>query len=227
MEVADDDTAGGLALLYAPAWSDISQDTPAWVLVDEGLARAPVPPPPARVYMSREHQTLLGPDPPDPPAAAPGGRRWAARGGVPPALEQELRRVLSENPVAAAEADAILPVPLHWRRLLARRYNQSALLGAAIARLSGVPMETGWLLRRRATPSQAGQSARSRKRNVAGAFHVPERSRVEGRRLVLVDDVFTTGATATACARTLKRAGAAHVSVMTLCRVVRSTDPTI
>ena len=142
-------------------------------------------------------------------------------------IDQFARWMIAAGRDGLDGADAILPVPLHWRRLLARRYNQSALLGAAIARLSGVPMETGWLLRRRATPSQARQSARSRKRNVAGAFHVPERSRVEGRRLVLVDDVFTTGATATACARTLKRAGAAHVSVMTLCRVVRSTDPTI
>ena len=124
-------------------------------------------------------------------------------------------------------ADALLPVPLHWRRLLARRYNQSALLGAALSRHTGVPLETETLLRRRATPSQAGQSARSRRRNVAGAFRVPDRERVAGRRLVVIDDVFTTGATATACARALKRAGAAHVSVMTLCRVVRASDPTI
>lgn len=124
-------------------------------------------------------------------------------------------------------ADAILPVPLHWRRLLARRYNQSALLGRALSRLTGIPLETGLLLRRRATPSQAGRSARSRRRNVAGAFHVPSADAVAGRQLVLVDDVFTTGATATACARALKRNGAARVSVMTLCRVVRSADPTI
>jgi len=124
-------------------------------------------------------------------------------------------------------ADALVPVPLHWRRLLARRYNQSALLGAALAKRAGVSLETELLLRRRATSSQAGHSARSRKRNVAGAFRVPDRGAVEGRRLVLVDDVFRTGATATACARALKRAGAADVSVMTLCRVVRSADPTI
>ena len=122
---------------------------------------------------------------------------------------------------------AILPVPLHWRRLLARRYNQSALLGRALSRLTGLPFEADLLLRRRATPSQAGQSARSRRRNVAGAFLVPDRERVRGRALILVDDVFTTGATASACARQLKRAGAERVYVMTLCRVVRPGDPTI
>ncbi|WP_300540543.1 ComF family protein [Maricaulis sp.] len=126
-----------------------------------------------------------------------------------------------------ADADVILPVPLHWRRLWSRRYNQSALLGRALSARTGLPMETDRLLRKRATPSQAGQSAKSRKRNVAGAFVVPDRNSVQGRRFVLIDDVFTTGATATACARALKRAGAVRVYVMTLCRVVRTSDPTI
>lgn len=125
------------------------------------------------------------------------------------------------------DAEAILPVPLHWRRLLARRYNQSALLGRALSRVTGLPLETDLIVRRRATPSQAGQSARSRRRNVAGAFAVTDRERAKDRVFVLVDDVFTTGATATACARQLKRAGAARVYVMTLCRVVRPGDPTI
>ena len=124
-------------------------------------------------------------------------------------------------------ADALLPVPLHWRRLIARRYNQSALLGQALARESGLPLWTDVLLRRRATPSQAGRTARMRKRNVAAAFHVPDRKRVAGRNLVLVDDVITTGATVSACAYQLKRAGAASVRVVALCRVVRETDPTI
>ena len=126
-----------------------------------------------------------------------------------------------------ADADAIVPVPLHWRRLVARRYNQSALLGAALARQTGLPMETGLLLRGKATPSQAGRSAGARRRNVAGAFRIADGAAVEGRRLVLVDDVFTTGATVSACAKRLKRAGAARVCVMTLCRVVRAGDPTI
>ncbi|WP_323761625.1 ComF family protein [Maricaulis sp.] len=124
-------------------------------------------------------------------------------------------------------ADAIIPVPLHWRRLIARRYNQSTLLARALSRCSGVDVWTDVLLRRRATPSQAGRTARLRRRNVAAAFTVPDRSAVAGRHLVLVDDVITTGATVSACAYQLKRAGAASVRVVALCRVVRETDPTV
>ena len=124
-------------------------------------------------------------------------------------------------------ADYILPVPLHWRRLLARRYNQSALLGRALSQHTGIPMQAGWLLRSRATPSQAGKSVLSRRRNMAGAFRVSLGHRLDGCHVVLVDDVFTTGATASACARQLRRAGAALVTVVTLCRVVRASDPTM
>ena len=126
-----------------------------------------------------------------------------------------------------AQADALVPVPLHWRRLFARRYNQSALLAGAMSRVTGLPVLADALLRARATPSQAGQSAGSRRRNVAGAFRVVQPDRVRDKSLVLVDDVFTTGATVNACARQLKRAGAISVYVMTLCRVVRSRDVTI
>tara|TARA_R110002051_G_scaffold259449_5_gene319255 strand:+ start:336145 stop:336891 length:747 start_codon:yes stop_codon:yes gene_type:complete len=124
-------------------------------------------------------------------------------------------------------ADYILPVPLHWRRLLARRYNQSALLGEALSRQTGIPMQASWLLRARATPSQAGKSVLSRRRNMAGAFRIAPGHRLDGCHVVLVDDVFTTGATASACARQLRRAGAALVNVVTLCRVVRASDPTM
>lgn len=124
-------------------------------------------------------------------------------------------------------ADALVPVPLHWRRLISRRYNQSALLGRALGELTGVPLWTDTLLRRRATPSQAGRTARMRRRNMAAAFHVPQPDQVRDRHLVLIDDVITTGATVSACARQLKRAGAASVRVVALCRVVRETDPTI
>jgi len=126
-----------------------------------------------------------------------------------------------------ADADALVPVPLHWRRLWSRRYNQSLLLARALGRRSGVPVDADSLLRRKPTPSQAGQSAGARRRNVAGAFFVARPESVRDRQLILIDDVLTTGATANACARQLKRAGAKTVYLMTLCRVVRTSDAII
>ena len=121
-------------------------------------------------------------------------------------------------------ADVIVPVPLARTRLWGRRFNQAALLARAIGRAVNIA-ETPFALERiRRTPSQVGLSAEQRRRNVAGAFRVPERERaqVAQRNIVIVDDVITTGATANACARTLKRAGAARVDVLALARV---TDP--
>ena len=119
------------------------------------------------------------------------------------------------------EADAILPVPLHPTRLLARRYNQTAEIARPLARLAGRPYFADALRRTRATPSQGGKSADGRRRNVAAAFTVPEgwRRRVAGRRLLLIDDVLTTGATLEGCARALKAAGAAGVDVAVVARV--------
>lgn len=119
-------------------------------------------------------------------------------------------------------ADALLPVPLHWRRLWARRFNQSAALCGAISGVSGVPVLDGVLRRVRATPQQVGLSKDQRADNVQGAFRVPAELKAEiaGRRLVLVDDVLTSGATVDACARALLRAGAAHVDVLVFARVV-------
>jgi ComF family protein len=116
--------------------------------------------------------------------------------------------------------DAIVPVPLHWRRRWQRGFNQSALLAAAIARRYGIPVR-GWLCRTRATPTQAGLTNARRRSNVTGAFRVGRRARVSGRRILLVDDVMTTGATAGACAAALKRAGAKYVALLTLARVDR------
>ena len=128
-----------------------------------------------------------------------------------------------------AEADAIIPVPLHWRRYWARRFNQSALLAEAIAKASQVPLVLGALRRVKATPQQVGLSQSARALNVQGAFRVSPsgKAAVAGRRLILVDDVITTGATVDACARALLRAGAAEVNVLTFARVVGAARPPI
>lgn len=121
-------------------------------------------------------------------------------------------------------ADLIVPVPLFWRRLWRRRYNQAAELARAVSRCSGVPYDPLCLVRRRATPSQGDMpSAKARRRNVRGAFQVPEkyRSAVSGRRILLVDDVMTTGATLDACARALLRGGAENVDALALALVSR------
>jgi len=117
-------------------------------------------------------------------------------------------------------ADAILPVPMHRWRLMRRRYNQAAEIARPLARLAGSAYFADALVRARATGSQGGKSRTGRRRNVAGAFDVARRwrARVEGRRLLLVDDVFTTGATVEGCARALKAAGAASVDVVVIAR---------
>ncbi len=117
-------------------------------------------------------------------------------------------------------ADALVPVPLHWRRLWSRRFNQSAALAGAISKSCGVPVLHEALRRVRATPQQVGLSKTERADNVQGAFRAPDKAAVAGRRLVLVDDVLTSGATADTCARALLRAGAAHVDVLVFARVV-------
>lgn len=138
---------------------------------------------------------------------APAYGRWLARAGA------EL----------LADADLIAPVPLHRWRLLRRRYNQAALLAQALSRASGKPWLPDLLARVKATRSQGGLGRAGRAENVRAAFAVRPKRRpaAEGRRILLVDDVYTTGATATACARALLRAGAAAVDVLTLARVVR------
>jgi ComF family protein len=121
-----------------------------------------------------------------------------------------------------AEADALVPVPLHWRRLWTRRFNQSAALAEAIARASGVAVAHAPLRRVKATAQQVGLSRAERATNVQGAFRVAPAAKgeVAGRRLIVIDDVLTSGATADACARALLRAGAAQVDVLVFARVV-------
>lgn len=121
----------------------------------------------------------------------------------------------------AANADIIVPVPLHRWRLLRRRYNQSALLAAGVARASGRSVCVDGLLRCRATRPQGHLSRAEREANIKGAFAVNPRRKADiaGKTVLLMDDVFTTGATLNACADALYAAGAAHVDVLAIARV--------
>lgn len=121
--------------------------------------------------------------------------------------------------------DLIVPMPLHGMRLLARRFNQSALIAAEVSRLSGITMAPGALLRIKSTPSQVGLSPSERQRNVAGAFKVAalQKHRIAGKRVLLIDDVITTGATCRAATSALRRAGAVHVDVLALALATDTT----
>ncbi len=144
---------------------------------------------------------------------APAMGRWMARAG------HEL----------LGEADILVPVPLHWRRGWSRRYNQSGALARTIERQSGVRLKGDVLRRIRATEQQVGLSRSQRASNVQGAFQVSSdaRSQVQGRRVVVIDDVLTSGATVDACARALLRAKAAQVDVLVFARVVDGPRPPI
>lgn len=122
------------------------------------------------------------------------------------------------------DADLLVPVPLHWSRLFRRRYNQSVALADAISALCGVSIERDALKRRKRTPPQIGLSRNERAANLAGAFVVDPalKFRVQGRNVVLIDDVLTTGATANACAGVLRRAGAQRIDVLTFTLVAHS-----
>lgn len=125
-----------------------------------------------------------------------------------------------------AEADIVTPVPLHRFRLWMRRFNQSAALAQAVAAQAGKAFAPAVLRRVRATAQQVGLSASERDRNVRGAFRVmpDERPGIAGRRVLLVDDVYTTGATVKAATRALLRGGAGAVDVLCFARVVRGSD---
>jgi len=125
-----------------------------------------------------------------------------------------------------AGSDLLIPVPLHWQRLWARRFNQSAALAHAGGRTAERPVATDLLRRARPTAHQTGLTREERAANVQGAFtvHAEARGRIAGRRVLLVDDVLTTGATADACARALLRAGAAQVDLLVFARVVAPAD---
>lgn len=148
------------------------------------------------------------------------GFKLSDRTYAAPALAQWMAQAGGE---LIADSDLVVPVPLHRRQLFRRRYNQAALLAHAIAKLSGRPVAPDLLVRVRRTERQSSLSAARRAENVRGAF-AARRGReawVAGKAVLLVDDVLTTGATAAACARALRRAGASRVFVLTLARTLR------
>ena len=139
------------------------------------------------------------------------------------------RWLTSSGAELVENSDLIVPVPMHRRRLLARRFNQAAILARELARTSGRSYRPQLLRRTRPTPAQVGLSRDQRRRNLAGAFTIPvqQRRHIAGRRILLVDDDITTGSTLNACARALRRAGAAHVDALALAIVTNDSAITL
>jgi ComF family protein len=202
----------GLQLLEKP-WCEI-YGTPFAHDMGEGFlsAEAIAKPPPFRRLRSavayegvakRMAQNLKYHDRTD---LAPWMARWMIRAGAD----------------LIGQADVIVPVPLHWRRFLARRFNQSAELARSIACLTGLDYAPEAVIRERATKRQVGLAFKERESNVRGAFHVPEAMdiRIRGRHILVIDDVYTTGATVFAITRALLRHRAAGVDVLTFARVI-------
>jgi ComF family protein len=142
--------------------------------------------------------------------------KYGRKVGLARTMSRYMHPLIEEVP-----GDAILmPVPLHRSRLWSRGFNQSAIVARALSRRTGLDMTVDALRRVRGTPPLKGMSMHQRRRTVAGAFRVDGKAQLRGRTIVLVDDVLTTGSTANACARALKRAGAARVDLISWARVV-------
>jgi ComF family protein len=140
-------------------------------------------------------------------------------GGVRP-LAGTFGRFLTRALPRETAFDVVVPMPLHWFKKWQRGFNQSDLLAREIGKKWGVPVRTV-VRRQKATRPQAGLTNAKRRANMSGAFTIPRGRSLAGMRVLLVDDVVTTGATASACARILKRAGAAHVALLALARTDR------
>lgn len=201
-----------LRLLERP-WCPV-MGTPFTHDMGEGFlsAEAIADPPPferaraAVVYSGVARQMVQGLKYQDRTDLAPWMARWMMRAGA------EL----------IAEADIVVPVPLHWRRFLRRQFNQSAELARAVSKLSGVAFSPTAVRRVKLTRQQVGLERHEREDNVRAAFRVPPEAEIEiaGRRVLVIDDVFTTGATVRAVAKALKKGGAGAVDVLTFARVL-------
>ena len=148
--------------------------------------------------------------------------KYGSRPGVAATMASfMLRHIADEDPQAL-----LVPVPLHRWRIWKRGYNQSALIASALARRSGLAAELDLLQRVKATPVLRGMGRRERALAMKGAFAVPEpsRAKVAGRNIVLIDDVHTSGATANACAKALRKGGAARVNILCWARVIATVD---
>ncbi len=128
--------------------------------------------------------------------------------------------LVERSPFAVDTYDVMMPVPLHVQRLRWRGFNQAQLLARPLARAAGVPLDARALQRVRPTRPQVELGEKERRQNVAGAFRVARPHQVDGRRILLVDDVYTTGATVDECSRVLRHAGAVSVDVLVLARAV-------
>jgi ComF family protein len=136
-------------------------------------------------------------------------------------LGQPLSRFLLQALPLEANFDLIIAMPMHWRKRWERGFNQAELLAAPVARRYGLPLANN-LRRARYTRSQAGLTESGRRENLRGSFRLHRPEQIKGKRILLIDDVFTTGSTLRAAAAILKSAGAAHVAALTLARVDRA-----
>jgi ComF family protein len=140
------------------------------------------------------------------------------------ALARTMARYMAPLISAPRDDSILIPVPLHRGRLWRRGFNQSAIVARELSRRLNVPLSVDALKRVKSTPPLKGLNMLQRRRTVSGAFRANPKANIRGRAVILVDDVLTTGSTADACARALKRAGAARVELVSWARVIRPTQ---